>query len=289
MNKVKYIINPSFKAIFKGEFSQASEVDGEFEYNAGEESSLSAATLHEIAKANGLKISTKAKKSNVIEQLNAHLETLNINEVSNMTDTQKVEESIATGMEAGWDDDKIMLDIVNKGVSFKAAGLLFKKVMEDKGFRVTAKERAEKAAKILKDAAFGVFLDDDDEPMLDDEGNVVVLTTKDVDYMVATIAKEVPDTTDKQALAAIRKYAKEQKFDLPKAKKGGGSGTGATGINKKVGEFMLANRECDEAAIAEFIRSVKEDITDSQLKKYVANAVRALEFAKAWATPVPVE
>lgn len=267
MNNVKYIINNSFKVIFKGEFSAASEVDGEFTYITGQADEHALATILEIASANGLKISSKAKKAEAIEQLNAHLETLSINEVNKMTDTQIVEEVIEAGMEAGHDDDTMLIEVVNRGVSFKSAGKLFKSVMETKGYRVSAKERAEKAAEIIAGSDFGVE----------------EVTAEDVQALTTRICDEVADTTEKQANAAIRKFAKEKGIELPKKAKGSGRGTGTGGLIKKVGEFMLENRDCDEAAISEFIKGVKEDITDAQLKKYVANATRTLAFAKAWA------
>lgn len=263
----KYLIGNNFKALRTGEFVQASHEDGEFIYDTdqNETDQLAVATLIEVAEANGLKISSKAKKADVIEQLSAHLSTLKLPEVNKMTDTQIVEKVIEAGVAAGKSDDDMLLEIVNEGVSFKSATKLFKSVMEEKGYRVNAKERAEKIEAILKGEDFAPE------------------TADEVKEMVDRIVSEVPDTSDKQALAAIRKYAKANEIELPKVKKGGGSGgAGTSGINKKVGEFLLENRDADEAAVQEFIKSIKEDVTDGQLKKYTTNAMRMLAFAKQW-------
>lgn len=265
----KYLINGSFKALRTGEYVEASKNSEEFILDFSETDSLpSVATLHEVAKANELKVPKKAHKDEVVELLESHLETLKLPEVNEMTDTQKVEEIVAAGIEAGKSDDDMLVDIVNSGISFKAAGKLFKAVMEDKGLRISAKERAEQAAKILADADFGV------EEITDDV----------IAACVASIVDGVKDTNEKQALAAIRKYAKDNNIELPKVKKaatGGGRGPGG-GLLDAVSKFMLDNREAGEDEVKAFIESKKDGITDGQLKKYMGHATRMRKFAIAW-------
>jgi len=266
MNNVKYIINPSFKAIFKGKFSAASTDDGEFEYNSdGAADDFPAlATLIEIGKANGLKISSKAKKADAIEQLNAHLETLEINEVNEMTDTQKVEEIIEAGLEAGQTDDEMLVEIVNQGVSFKSAGKLFKSVMETKGYRITAKERGEKINDILTGSDFG--------------GEEV--TAETIQEAVKRITGEVADTSEKQALNSIRKFAKANEIDLPKVKKGGGGGNSGAMMDK-VQEFILSNRDTDIAEIQSKIKEWKPEVSEGSMNGYTKHTNRMLSMLKA--------
>lgn len=268
MENVKYLISDSFVALRKGNFVQASEGNGEFVYESANADEHALATIIEIAQANGLKISSKAKKAEAIEQLNAHLETIKLPEVNKMTETQIVEEVIEAGLAAEQSDDEMLVEIVNRGVSFKSAGKLFKSVMESKGLRISAKERAEKAAQILAGEDFGA-----EEVTEDDIANAVSLITSGI-----------ADTSEKQALIAVRKYAKEKGIELPKvSKSGAGRSAGTGGLLKQISEFMLGNRDCDEAAIEAHIRTLKDDITDGQLKKYKTNAMRMLDFAKSWA------
>ena len=275
-----YVINNSFKAIFRGKFATVSEVDGEFFYHTGNshKSDHTLATIVEIAKANGLNVSTRASKNDAFEQLNAHLKTLPIDEVNSMTDTQIVEEIVEAGVAKGKTDDQMLAAIVNRGVSFRTAGKLFKSVLESKGYRITAKERAEAIGKILD----GVLVpkDGDKKATL---GNVQVV----VDRIVGKgdIAGEVADTTDKQAFAVIRKYAKDNEIELPKGKKGGGGSSGSgSGIIKKVSDWMLENRKCTAEEIVAQIKATKPDITEGQLKKYVSLLRQMVEFGRKFAS-----
>lgn len=272
---MKALISNTMKAIRSGEFVQANHDSDEFIFDSElpAEEQHAKATLIEVAKSNGLVISSKAKAADIVEQLAAHLETLKLPKVDKMTDTQKVEQAIDAGIAAGKTDDDILVDIINDGVSFKNAGKLFKAVMEAKGLRVSAKDRAEQAAAILTGADFGAA---------DENGESAEVTAELVAEMVAKITGEIDNTSDKQAMAAIRKYAKEMKFELPKAPKGGAGRVSGGGILVKMTDWMLNNREADAKLIEAQIRSIKEDITDGQLKKYMGHCERMMAFAKRW-------
>ena len=264
----KYLIGGNFKALRSGEFVEASEGSEEFIFDSSNHEEHTAATIVEIAKANGLTLPGKTNKKDAIVLLTKHLDSLKLPEVNKMTDTQTVEKIIAEGVANGKTDDDMLIEIIGAGVSFKAAGKLFKTIMEDKGYRVSAKVRAEKANKILVDCDFGGTGD---------------VTAELVAATIAQIVADVPDTSEKQALVAIRKYAKEKEIAMPKSSNGKGGAGGGSGIQKKVNEFMLSNKDCTAEEITAKIRDIKAEITDGQLKKHVAMAVSTLEFARKFA------
>jgi hypothetical protein len=270
---MKYLIKENFKAVRCGRFVVADESEGEFIYNTETAyDDLHSTSLLEIAAANGLKVNKRDKKLNIVGQINAHLMTLKLPEVNKMTDTQIVEEIVEAGVPAGKSDDEMLIEIVNQGVSFKSAGKLFKSVMLAGGYRISAAERAEKANQILADADFLNPVDDD--------GNEVELTTEHVRLMAEHLVAEIADTTEKQAMLAIRKYAKAAEVALPKAKKGRSS---SGGIVNKMSDWMLLNKDCTAEEIATQIQELKPNITEGQLNKYTTLLNQQIEFARAFA------
>lgn len=261
----KYLINQNFKVLRVGEYVEASEEDGEFILTKEVAYGFQIATLKEIANANGMIYKSRTKQKDLADDLMDHLKTLTLPKVNKMTETQIVEDIIAKGIEAGHDDDTMLVAIVNEGISFKAAGKLFKSVMESKGYRASTAKVAEESAKILSEAEFSPEVSDD------------------VKSMVEHIISEISGATEKQAMAAIRKYAKANEITLPKAKTGAKNSSGGSGgINKKVAEFLLENRGASEEEISNHVSGLKDGITPGQLKKYVTVAIRMQNFAKAW-------
>lgn len=215
-----YLFKNNLKAYRKGQFVEANESAGEFIYDDIEDG-VNTATLHGIAEANNIKLPSKGKKADLVEALAVGLSTLDIPEVNEMTDSQKVREIVEAGHKADKSDDAMLVEIVNAGVSFKSAAKLFKSTMEELGYRVTSKDRAESCRKVLADADF--------KPE----------TYDDVNKMAEKIANDVADTSEKQAVAAIRKYCKEMEITIPKAPKKAKSATG--GYKAKAYAWMVEN------------------------------------------------
>lgn len=259
----KYLIGGNFKALRSGEFVEASEGSEEFIFDSSNTEEHTAATIVEIAKANGLTLPGKTNKKDAIVLLAKHLDSLKLPEVNKMTDTQTVEKIIAEGVANGKTDDDMLIEIIGAGVSFKAAGKLFKTIMEDKGYRVSAKVRAEKANKILVDSDFGGAGD---------------VTAELVAATIAQIVADIPDTSEKQALVAIRKYAKEKEIAMPKSSKGKGGGGS---ILDKACDWLKSNLSATEDEIFDEIKRIKPDITDGMLKAYASHVVRTQKFAKS--------
>jgi hypothetical protein len=262
MIMAKYLIQDNFRVLRKGEFVQAAEEAGEFIYDTETADSHSMATLSEIAKANGVEVHSKAKKVDLIIQINEKLSTLNVPEQNKMTDTQVVEKIIADGVTAGKSDDDMLLEIVNSGVSFKNATKVFKMVMEEKGYRVSAKERKEEAAKILAD------------------GNFDLTTADGVNTAVDALVVGVADTNEKSAIGFIRSYAKANEISLPKKEKGSAGRVGGGGMFAKLGEWMLENRDATVEDIKRATMTIKSDMNEKQAVKYASIAHDMLKFAR---------
>jgi len=264
---MKYLINANLKVIRKGEFVEASEVAGEFIYD-DIQNGLTVATLRGIAEANNLKLKGK-KHDELVESIAVELSTLKIPEVKNMTDTQKATKIIEDGVAAGKSDDEMLVEIVQSGISFKSATRMFKQIMEEKGLRVSTKDRVESATKVLTDIDFAPK------------------TYADVKAAIKKLCDEVADTNEKQATIAIRKYAKAKEIVMPKAEKGEKKVGSAGGFKGKMLEWMVGN--ADSADLAGFAAwMTKNKRKESMTKRFTPVfeamqklAVRMMDDAKA--------
>lgn len=261
------IIDSNFKARFKGQNLTAAEHDGEFVFS--ENSDFSISTLKEIAKANGFEIPSKElrKKANAHEFV---FNTLNTSEnivEAKMSNLDQVKEIVNVGVSEGKSDDEIKIAIVQSGISFKDAQKFFQQAMEECGHRISPKARFAKICDVLDEMEFN--------PDTPDE----------VSAVAEKLAEQIDDTSEKQALAAMRKWAKENEIELPKpAKKAGGAGRGAGGgLIQKGLDWLVENKDADAEAITNFILSAKDGITEAQAKKYVSSLTQSLEFARKFA------
>jgi len=264
----KFLIDSNFKLTRKGEFVVADEEAGEFILDT-ESVDYSAATLKEVATKNKIKIPSKANKEDIVSILEDKLNLIKkVPEVNKMTDTQIAEEIIEAGHETKTDDE-MLVQIVNAGVSFKNAAKLFKTVMEAKGYRIAAKDRATAAAKILDEAGF--------DPKKWD----------DVDKAAANLVREVADTNTKQAMNLLKKYAKTNNIELPKKEK---SEKAPGGFRGKLLDFVATNAL--SATDKDIVKWIEDQEKDEPQKVFdrsalVINAIR--KAADLVANPPEVE
>lgn len=258
---MKFLISENFKALRSGEYVTASEDDGEFILDSNEAEAYTIATLNEISLANGFKAS-KEKRNIVLEKLTQNLLNLGLPTMNDKTDTQKVAEIVAAGVEAGKTDDEMLIEILSSGIKFKAAGKLFNAAMTEGGYRITAKKRKEECRAILVEAEF--------QPE----------TYEELEKMLEHLSQNVADTETNQAYSIVRAYAKEFEIELPKpvkAPKGG--------LLQRALEWMVANPEGSDDDLAAWIEEQgKEDPEGkllSKFSKYYAfgKAMRAAEVA----------
>ena len=236
---MKYLINSDFEVLRKGEYVEANENAGEFILDT-EVDEPTGAVIEGIAEANHLPITHSAKVAAKRERLFNQLAEMPLSEVNEMTDSAKVKAIVSAGVEAGKSDNDMLVEIVNSGVSFKAATKLFKQAMEEGGYRINAKKRAELAAEILA------------------KNDFAPATYDEVKEMAEHIIKEVPDTTNAQALAAIRKYAKENSIELPKPEKKGGGRSRSNSMRGRAYTWMVNNYNASDADLKKFIMEENE-------------------------------
>lgn len=252
---MKYLINQNFKVIRKGDYVTASSSAQEFIFDTDNCDDLTVATLLEIASANKAKIS-KDKKETVIEKLHQHLETLEIPIMSQKPESEIVKEIVAAGVEANKSDDDMLIEIVQAGIKFKAAGKLFAQAMQEGGYRITAKARKDKCREILVDEEFN--------PKSYDE----------LQAMIERLTQEVDDTVTSQAYSCVKAYAREFEIELPKAPK-----KPKGGIRAQAQNWMLNNPEATKDDLAEWIES--EAKKDDPEGKMLDRMWSLFEFGKA--------
>lgn len=250
----KFLLNADFKVIRKGAMVEADESAGEFVYVTGNELGLSSAQLQEIAKANNIAVGSKAKKDELTTKIDEALmtdETIATQEQP--TESQRVEEIVRAGYEANKKDDDIMIDIVTAGISFRKAGKLFKQATEKLGLRVSAKDRNEKVAEILAGLEF--------HPE----------SEEDVKAAIKAVVDGVDDTDEKQALASIRRYAKQNGIELPKVEKVKGAKKGAAGgggFRSKALQWIVDN---PEATVEEYTAWIASNEKPEAIQKRFAD------------------
>lgn len=254
---MKYLFNSAFKAIRKGPYVIADDKRGEFIHD-DEASTLAAAQITEIATANKLEIAKNLKKNEAVEKLNELLAGMKLDEVNRKPDTTIVEEICAAGHKANKSDDEMLIEIVSAGVKFSIAGKLFKQVMEAKGYRVSNKERMEKAAELLEASE--------------------LKTPEEVQEMVAALAADIPDTSEKQAMSLVKKFAKTKNIELPEIKKAAAAGRG--GIRQQAYDWMIKNPTAESASLQKWLEErgkkanvVKRMVDIFETAKKVAEAL----------------
>lgn len=193
------LINGNFKILYKGDQLIANEDKDEFILDT-ECCDYSRATLIEIAKANDILLK-KEDQSKMLKNLEIKINNLKHIEEKKMTEVTVFENIVVDGFAAEKSDDEIMIQMVEEGASFREASRLFNRIVEDKGLRISAKKRKEAIQEKLEEAEFAA------------EDYAAV------EAMAAKIADELPDTTEKQVIASIRKYCKELEIEFPKAPK----------------------------------------------------------------------
>lgn len=198
---MKILVNKSFKAIRVGLFVAADEKAGEFILDT-DNCDHSVATLQEIAGANKIKLTSKdLKKKELLAELTAGIEKLNLPQQNEKSESDKVKEIVQAGTEEGLDDEDIIVNIIQAGIKYKSAIRMFQAAVVELGIRISTKDRKESANKIMVDADF--------TPENYDE--VVKMADK--------IVKAVEDTTKVQAIKLIRMYCKKHEIPFPKAEK----------------------------------------------------------------------
>ena len=258
---MKILVDKNFKAKFVGEFvtSHVDESREQFVIDTTNKNQFEFAILEEFAQANGFSLK-KDKKENVLQQLEAEIIKLNLDEINQMTETQQVQEIVAKGFEAKKTEDQMIVEIVTSGIPFKKAFRLFKEALEEGGFKVSPKKRAEEVTAILTGAEF--------EPK----------TFQEVDAIVKTICEKVQDTNEVQAIKLIKKFCNENEIVFPSKPK---AATG--GLQKRFLDLCLGNPEISDEEAAAWVleTATKKDKAEGYTERFMQWLNFAREFSAA--------
>jgi hypothetical protein len=264
---MKYLLNNNFKIMRKGSRVVANEGVGEFIYD-DETSDLSHGQLKEIAEANKLQCVGKSK-TQYQQSINEALKMVDVAEQNGPTETEKVEQIVREGFDAGHDDDTIMIAIVQAGISFRRASRMFKEAVETLGLRTSVKDVKDVARKLLAELEFNPS------------------KYSEVQEVAEKLVETVEGASHSQAMTAIKAYAKENEIALPKREKGekkAGPSEGS-GFKYKVMAWILANPNFDTENMDGFKAFLAENdrIEEKEIAAYVRRYVPIVKFARQFA------
>jgi hypothetical protein len=241
--KMKILFNGKLKAMRCGLYVAADNSAEEFILDT-EKTDLTKKQLQDIASANKWKLGKKDTLTEMLSAIEENVSNSSIPKMDEKPDSQKVKEIVEAGVEAGTSDEDMVVQIIQAGVIYKVANKLFEAALAAGGFRLSVKERKEKVRQILLDKEF--------EPK----------DSESLDAIVKSLSEELPDTTQEQALKAVRAYCREFEFELPKAPskpKGGFKSVifawikeNPTATTEDLKEFIVDEKEKDEKYVDKY-------------------------------------
>jgi hypothetical protein len=237
MNNANTIaIGNNFNALRTGEFVARSINEEKGEFLLNEDSDLPVATLKEIASKNSIDLAGIKKKGDV----QSHIISTLINERNLPTMDEKPQDEIALdivkqGHEANHDDDTILVNLVQAGIKFSAAGRLFREAQTKLGLRLTPDDKREYVTNTLGD-------------------DFTPTTADELSTMIDKVAQH-DAISPAQARAAVRKYLKDNEREIPKLVNAATTG----GIRGKIFDLFTANPAIDEAGFASEMEDIQPD------------------------------
>ncbi len=139
------------------------------------------------------------------------------------------------------DEEMVVKLITEGGFQFKKAGRLLQLALEDMGVRLSNKDRYDQASELLVSNDFAP----------EDWAEVMSIC----EYL----SSELDATTEKQALVAVKKFAKENEIALPEKPKGGsGGGNRSSGKRAQVHVWMVANATASDADLKTWLEGIGE-------------------------------
>jgi hypothetical protein len=171
-----------------------------------------------------------------IEMTEENTDVVENEEVVEETDLQKAVKIVEIGMKHELSEDDIKINLVrNGGFGFRKAGKMFDLACQDLGLQLSSSDRYELVSAMFE----GIELE------LNEWADVIATADH--------IAEEVDMTSQKQALVALKKYAKEFDIALPeKPKREKGESRGASGFRTKAFAWMVDNTDATEKDLVKF-------------------------------------
>lgn len=243
---MKYLCRQTGEVLRKGDFVKADKSVCEFIFDT-ESNEITVKTLQLIAQSNKIRVTAKTK-ADYLKQITEALDKMNdIAQQNEQTKTELVEQIVRDGFENGRDDDSIMIAIVHAGVSFRAAGKLFKEAVEKLGYRTSTKDVKALAQKLLAEIEF--------------KGE----TADEVERAINLVHSQAGENVERgQAVSAVKHYAKVNEITLAMPSK---AQTGAGGFRGRVYQFILDNPQATESELRVFLSKGEKD-ADKLLKHY---------------------
>jgi uncharacterized protein YfbU (UPF0304 family) len=219
---------------------------------------LAKGVLKDIAEVNAVPLKARDTNAQIFEKIVLKFNSLRDTKMTEETNQEHIEEIarqiVTDGYEADMGEEDMIIELFQtEELGLKkltAASRLFNSIAATLGLKISTKERKEKAFQLL--AEWGFAPD----------------TYDDVRDAAERLESEIPNTTVQQAMSAIRAYAKENELELPKKKKGGGSGASSK-VSKSISwleEQLAAGAEPTETDYMDFVGTLVEK--DSQAAKY---------------------
>jgi len=170
---------------------------------------------------------------------------------------RKIIEPLARG---GKSDEDMIVKLINSGFQAKKSFKLLKTALEDLGVRMSAKDRFEQVSELL--------LKNDFAPT----------EYSEVRDVCTYLASELDATDEKQAMVAVRKYAKVNNIELPKRPKGaGGPRSAGNSFLARKYKWMIENAKESSEAFVGFLQ------TEGKSQGAINFHVRDFEVAKQMA------
>lgn len=257
---MKVLINSQFKALMKGNYVEASPDANESVISSDDDIAVSA--MREIAQANGVNLHGSKTKEKIQTALFDGLKQLEIPNVTEKTDSQKVNEIVKAGLEAGQSEDQILVSIVNSGIKFSAANKYYKQALKDSGMYISPKERKEQVGAILTEMDFAPE------------------SYSDVEDAAKKLAEEVKDTDNKKAIALIRSWCKANEVEMPKRTRGVGSNRSS--LRSRSFDWLCENPGASQEEFTTWL------VEAGGKEKHVKNFWQIVEFARRYAEVVEV-
>ncbi|MHA1220161.1 MAG: hypothetical protein ACTSQB_00330 [Candidatus Heimdallarchaeota archaeon] len=220
------------------------------------------AVLKELAKVNKIEITSK-KKDDVISEINAHMVEHNT-EVSEMSDTEKFEQIVVDGFAKEKTDNDMKKELFEAGCEFGDINKVFNAAIVKHALRMSAKDRNTKTAEFLEGYA----------PETDDvEGHLSKISALQ-DHL---------GSSSTQAGASMRKWAKDNEIELPKAPEAP-KVVGFRGNQKVVADWALENKD---ATFEQMVKFAEDNIEKTKGGKdnsrgYAIAVWNAVLFAKSY-------
>lgn len=178
-----------------------------------------------------------AVAENVEQEVPAKLTQVEID----VTNAKKIVEPMAR---AGNTHDEMAIALVQNGFSYKKAGNVLKRCLEDLGVLLSRKDRFSQVEEILIKNEFAPK------------------EWSEVQAVIEYLARELDATSEKEAMVSVLKFAKQQKIDMP-TKPRGQVGRNPNSIRIKQLQWSLANATADDAAFKTWFESTGEEKGES--------------------------